>query len=119
MKNLLFTLTKKNSSEFLVEQRVKRNEQRTKRNEQRATSKKFHLRDYLHLVETGDKKFSKFICLYLAHFNFFPNRFIFFQQIRLSFFYRILITMKSPFENKTFFETSIPIKPFKGTLMQI
>ena len=35
MKNLLFTLTKKeNSSEFLVEELVKSNKQRTKSNEQ-------------------------------------------------------------------------------------
>ena len=33
---------KKNPSEFLVEQRAKRNEQRAKGNKQRATSKKFH-----------------------------------------------------------------------------
>ena len=50
MENLLFTFTKKNSSEFLVEQRAKsneqqakNNEQRAKSNEQRATSEKFHL----------------------------------------------------------------------------
>ena len=36
MENLLFTFTKKNPSEFLVEQRVKSNEQRAKSNEQRA-----------------------------------------------------------------------------------
>ena len=39
MENLLFTLTKKrNSSEFLVEQRVKSNKQRTKSNEQQTKS---------------------------------------------------------------------------------
>ena len=38
MENLLFTFTKKNPSEFLVEQRVKSNEQRAKSNEQRAKS---------------------------------------------------------------------------------
>ena len=57
MENLLFTFTKKNPSEFLVEQRVKSNEQlaksneqlaksneqRAKSNEQRATSEKSHL----------------------------------------------------------------------------
>ena len=43
MENLLFTFTKKNPSEFLVEQRVKSNEQRAKSNEQRATNEKFHL----------------------------------------------------------------------------
>ena len=43
VENLLFTFTKKNPSEFLVEQRAKSNEQRAKSNEQRATSEKFHL----------------------------------------------------------------------------
>ena len=57
MENLLFTFTKKNPSEFLVEQRAKSKEerakskeqrakskeQRPKSNEQRATSEKFHL----------------------------------------------------------------------------
>ena len=38
MENLLFTFTKKNPSEFLVEQRVKSNEQRAKSNKQRAKS---------------------------------------------------------------------------------
>ena len=39
MENLLFTFTqKKNSSEFLVEQRAKSNKQRAKINEQRAES---------------------------------------------------------------------------------
>ena len=38
MKNLSFTLTKKNPSEFLVEQWVKSNEQRAKSNEQKVTS---------------------------------------------------------------------------------
>ena len=36
----MFTLTKKNPSEFLVEQRAKSNEQRAKSNEQRAKSNK-------------------------------------------------------------------------------
>ena len=34
----MFTFTKKNPSEFLVEQRAKSNEQRTKNNEQKVTS---------------------------------------------------------------------------------
>ena len=38
MENVLFTFTKKDPSEFLVEQRVKSNEQRVKSNEQRAKS---------------------------------------------------------------------------------
>ena len=38
MENLLFTLTKKNPSDFLVEQRAKTNEQQAKSNEQRAKS---------------------------------------------------------------------------------
>ena len=38
MENLLFTFTKNNSSEFLVEQRVKSKGQQAKSNEQRAKS---------------------------------------------------------------------------------
>ena len=40
MENLLFTFTKKNPLEFLVEQRAKSNEQQAKSKEQRAASKK-------------------------------------------------------------------------------
>ena len=48
MENLLFTFTKKNPPEFLVEQRAKSNEQKVTSNEQRGKSneqraKKFHL----------------------------------------------------------------------------
>ena len=38
MENLLFTFIKKNTSKFLVEQRVKSIKQRAKSNEQRAKS---------------------------------------------------------------------------------
>ena len=52
MDKFLFTFTKKNPSEFLVEQQVKTNKQRKKTNERRATSKKFHLisNQYLELI---------------------------------------------------------------------
>ena len=38
MENLLFTFTKKNLSEFLLEQQAESNKQRAKSNEQRAKS---------------------------------------------------------------------------------
>ena len=41
MESLLFTFTKKNLSEFIVEQRAKSNKQRAKSNNQQATNEKF------------------------------------------------------------------------------
>ena len=98
MENLLFTLTKKSPSEFLVEQRAKSNEQQAKSNEQRprsneqrvksneqqATSKNFHL--CIITVKAKDKAFSQFLeddfrntrmvslDLNNLHINFIPNR---------------------------------------------
>ena len=83
MENLLFTFTKKNPSEFLVEQRVKSNEQRVKSNEQRAKSneqqaksneQKFHLllimNMYFNIVPQLLLKYSLEYCWFISNKNF-------------------------------------------------
>ena len=60
MENLLFTFTKKNPPEFLVEQRAKSNEEKVTSNEQRGKSNEQRAKSFEQKVTSNEQRAKKF-----------------------------------------------------------